>query len=435
MNATSGSPTDTTATASQSTGTSLLRLGSAWVPGNAAFPMMWSAVTSVLMALQLAWIDPAQKVQNLALLTGIGALITLLVQPIAGRLSDGTRTRWGRRSPWILGGTLGGAISVVLMGTADSIGMLLLAYLLVVVAVNAAQLPMNALLPDRVPRARRGLFASLASIGVTLGALLGQLLAAWNADRISTGYWIIAAIMLTIMVAFVVLSREPSSKGLPRAPLGWRELVTSYWLDPRRHPDFAWVFASRFLLVTGYFLTHSYSLYILQDYIGLGDQAVRYVPLISTVSFLSVLVLSALGGPLSDRVGKRKIFIQISAAVFAVGLVLPLLVPSVPGMIASALIGGLGYGLFGSVDSALMTEVLPSEAGHGKDLGIINLSWGLPQALSPFLASALVSLTGGYTWLFPIVRCWPWRAVRRSPSSSRTVCADDLRGTAFRVQR
>ncbi|MEU6171318.1 MFS transporter [Streptantibioticus parmotrematis] len=378
------------------------RLGWAWLPGNAAFPLMWSAVTGVLVALQVARIDPAGKVQNLGLITGAAAFMTLLVQPIAGRLSDNTRTRWGRRSPWVLTGSLLAAVAIAMMGYVHSIGLLLVVYLCVVVTVNSAQLPMSALLPDRVPAPRRGLFASLAAVGQGLGGLVGQLLASATHTHLAESYWSLAGIVAVVMLGFVVLVREPADAEVPKEALNWRALLDSYWVDPRRNPDFGWVFVSRFLLLTGYFLTNSYQLYILQDYIGLGDRAVSYVPLTSTVTFASVLLFGAIGGPLSDRLGRRRIFVQLSSYVFALALLTPMLLPTLGGILLSNVIGGIGYGIFGSVDTALMSQVLPTETGHGKDLGVINLSWTLPQSVSPFLASGLITATGGYTALFPI---------------------------------
>ncbi|MCA1221497.1 MFS transporter [Streptomyces sp. 8L] len=407
MDTTSPRPSPPESTGSPREGPALSRsrlrgLGAVWLPGNAASPLLWNAVTAVLMAVQVQRIDPAGKVHNLALLTGCGAVMTLLVQPLAGRLSDRTRSRWGRRSPWVLGGAVGGAVSLVLMGAAHSIGVLLPTYLLLVLTVNSAQLPMNAMMPDQVPRERRGLFASLAAVGQSLGGLAGQLIASASVADIAHGYWVVAAILVVVLVAFAVTAREPSSRDMADDPFNWTDLLRSYWVNPRRNPDFAWVFISRFLLVTGYLLTASYNLYVLQDYIGLGDRAVHYVPLLSALTFACVLALSAVGGPWSDRVGRRKPFIQASSVVFGVGLLVPLLLPTVTGMIIAAVVGGVGYGMFGSVDAAVMSEVLPSKAGYGKDLAVINLSWSIPQAFSPFLAGALVTATGGYTALFPI---------------------------------
>ncbi|MDJ1137517.1 MFS transporter [Streptomyces iconiensis] len=380
----------------------LRRLRWAWMPGNIGFNLAWGAVTSVLLALQVKEIDPGAKVGNLALITGLGAAMTMLVQPLAGRLSDRTRSRHGRRAPWIVGGAAAGGAAMVLMSFAASVPALLGAYLLVVIGYNAALLPLSAVLPDRVPQERRGTFAALGATGQMLGTFGGQLLAARFDSEPRTAYWTVALLSLAFAVAFVLVNPDEPSTGQPRDPLRLKDLVASYWVNPRVHSDFAWVFAGRFLLMAGYFISHSYSLYILQDYIGLGDEAVDWVPVLGIITFTTLVVFTLLGGPLSDRVGRRKVFIYAAAAIFAVGLVVPFFLPTLTGMIISAVIGGIGYGVFGSVDMALMTEVLPSREGYGKDLGVIGLSWSLPQTCGPFLAGGIVSATGGYDALFPV---------------------------------
>lgn len=80
---------------------------------------------------------------------------------------------------------------------------------------------------------------------------------------------------------------------------------------------------------------------------------------------------------------------------------MPLLMPTMTGMIAMSIINGVGFGLYMSVDAALMTEVLPSEGtAAGKDLGILNVATDIPQALSPMIAATIILNLGGYPVLF-----------------------------------
>src|SRR5690606_23205697 len=380
----------------------LRRLRWTWLPGNIGFNLVWGAVTGILMALQVQEIDPDGKVFNLALLTGAGAAMTMVVQPIAGRLSDRTRSRLGRRTPWILGGALAGGAAMVAMSQAETVPELLVTYLLVVIGYTAALLPLSAILPDRVPAAERGTFASLASGGQLTGTFGGQILASRLSDTPDLAYWLVAGAALVIAVAFVAFNPERPATGLPAGPLGWKALLRSYWVDPRANPDFAWVFAGRFLLMAGYFVSHSYTLYILQDYIGLGDTAADWVPALGITTMVTVVLFTAVGGPLSDRTGRRKVFIYVAGAVFAVGLAIPFLVPTLQGMSASAVVGGVDYGALASVAGARLTEVLCAEEGYGKDLGVIHLAFSLPQTCGSLRAGGIVGLAGGYAPLFPV---------------------------------
>ncbi|NUR92667.1 MAG: MFS transporter [Nonomuraea sp.] len=381
----------------------LRRLRWTWLPGNIGLALVWGAITAVLLAVQIQRIDPAGKVGHLAVATSLGALVTMLVQPVAGQLSDRTRSRLGRRAPWIIGGAATGTLAMIGMSFATSIPALIGMYLVVVVTYNSAQLPMSAVLPDRVPENRRGTFSALAGAGQMLGNLGGQVIASRLAGTPGVAYWVVAGLTLVFTVGFVLLNPDVSSREVLARPLGWLDLLRSYWVNPRRHPDFGWVFLGRFLLMSGYFISNSYQLYLLQDYVGLGERAVDYMPLLALTTLVMVIVFTLVGGPLSDRSGgRRKVFIYVSGCLFALGLLVPLLMPTLTGMVVASVIGGMGFGVFGSVDGALMTEVLPSREGYAKDLGVINLSFSLPQTLGPVLAGAVVTVTGGYAVLFPV---------------------------------
>jgi MFS family permease len=85
----------------------------------------------------------------------------------------------------------------------------------------------------------------------------------------------------------------------------------------------------------------------------------------------------------------------------AVGMVIPVFLPSVTGMVLFSIVVGLGFGAYAAVDGALMSELLPSSGTYAKDLGVLNLAATLPQTLSPFVGGAIV-LAFGYVALFPI---------------------------------
>jgi MFS family permease len=64
---------------------------------------------------------------------------------------------------------------------------------------------------------------------------------------------------------------------------------------------------------------------------------------------------------------------------------------------------GLGFGVYLSVDQALITQVLPADQDRARDLGIINIANSAPQVLGPALAFPIVSYLGGYPALYVIV--------------------------------
>ncbi|MEU8076470.1 MFS transporter [Catellatospora citrea] len=374
----------------------------AWTfPANIGMYLLWGAIPGILLPLQVAAIDEDAKAANLAVVATIGALAAMLAQPLAGAISDRTRSRFGRRGPWIVGGALTGGLALLGLASANTLVQITIAWTITQIAYNFAQGPLAAVMPDRVPPANRGVFSAVTGTGLMLGALGGQVVATRFADDLPAGYLTFAGLALVALTLFVVFNPDRDNRATPRRPFSLRALVDSYWFDPRRHPDLGWAFLGRLLLYLGYFIVVNYQLYILQDRVGLGDAAIDYVPVVSVASLGGTVLATVVSGPLSDRLGRRRIFVYAAAAMLATALLLPWIWPTKPGMLAFALLSGLGFGVFQAVDTALITEVLPAEQDFGKDIGVVNIAATLPQVLAPAAAGAIVA-AAGYAPLFPV---------------------------------
>lgn len=359
------------------------------------------AVPSLLLPLQVEGIDPAHKAANLAIITGVGAFAAMIASPVAGLISDRTRSRFGRRAPYLVFGSLATGLALVGMGFANGVAQLVIAWTIVQLTLNFVISPLTALMPDRVPSPVRGLFSSLIGVGTMVGIIAGQVAGAAFAKNIQAGYFILPGIMLVVVALFVVFCPDASSRDQVNEPFSLGVFLRTFWVNPRKHPDFFWGFLGRILLFTGYFAVTGYQLYVLQDYIGLGSKAAGVVPLLGIVNLLGVVVTMAFAGPLSDRLGRRKIFVIISSCVMAVAFVIPMVAPTLTGMILFTAISSFGFGAYMSVDSALMADVLPSADSYAKDLGVLNIAATLPQTVGPFLSGAIV-VVAGYAALFPV---------------------------------
>ena len=359
------------------------------------------AAGAVLIPLQLQKLDPADKAGNLALVTIGGAAAAIIVPPVVGLLSDRTRSRYGRRAPWMLGGAALGAGALLALGASDALVSIFLTYVIVSVGLNVYLSAFLAILPDRVPRGVRGLFSAVAGIGLLVGVLGGQGFGALFARVPATGYGVLAATAAVIAVGFVVLNPDLPNRGEARPSVRWKDLPPMFWVSPVRYPDFALAFAGRLLIFVSYYVVNTYQLYLLQDYLGLGDKAVNWISTFAATALAATLISTAIGGPLSDRLGRRKPLVAFAGVLTGLSFVGPWVSPTLTGFFLYSAIGGLGFGAYLAVDQALLSEVLPSRDANGRELGILNVASALPTAIAPGLAGLLVT-TWGYVSLFPV---------------------------------
>jgi MFS family permease len=359
------------------------------------------AVNAVLLPLQVEELDPARKAANLALAATVGAIAGMVAQPLAGLLSDRTRSRQGSRAPWILTGALGAAAGLVVLGGITGLVGLVVVYALVNVALNVYLGPKSAIMPDRVPRGVRGLFSAASGLGVLFGILGGQALGAAFAVSPFVGYCVLGVVVVLAGAGLVRFNPDHDNRDEPREPLRWSMLLRTFWVSPRRHPDFAWGFLGRLLTLMGFYLVNTFQLFLLQDYVGLGDEAVDVVPLLSLVALAATLVSTVVGGPLSDRIGRRKPVAVAAGLLIGASLVAPWLMPTLTGFVVYAVLAGLGFGSYLAVDQALLSEVLPTTEDNGRYLGVLNIAVTLPSALAAAAAGTIVS-TLGYAAIFPL---------------------------------
>ena len=359
---------------------------------------LYSGVLGVLLPNQIAALDAGNKANNLALLFAITSIFSTLATPIAGALSDRTRSRWGRRSPWIAIGSLAGSAALFGVSVMTSFWSLIVLWVMAAIAYNSMQPAMTTLIADRFAPEGRGGVSGIIGAGMTAGLTAGTVVAGYLADQATLAYGLFAGAIAASCVAFVVLNREPASTTMPVRPILWGEFLRGFWISPREHPDFAWAFLSRFTIYMGYQAVAAYLLYILRDYIRLGDAASNIaIANMAIVTLICLVASSLLSGWWSDRIQRRKPFVIAGSLIMGCAMVAPLALPSMTGMWVYAAVIGIGYGMFMSIDIALMTQVLPQSAlgDEGKDLGVLTTAVNIPQIISPVMAAALLGIFGG----------------------------------------
>lgn len=371
---------------------------------NAAIHAGYSGIGGVLVPAQIATIDDANKVTNLAIVMALSSLAALWVQPLVGAASDRTRSRWGRRSPWILAGSALAALSVFGMSAAGSIAAVAVGWVLAQALLNVMHAPVDAVVADRVPAIHRGTASSFLGSGVALGLAGGVLISGQFLHDIRLAYALLALALVGATLLFVLMNPDASSVSLPPRSRQRLALLRDLWIRPRQHPDFTRAFIGRFVLVLGHHGISGYQLYILMDYIGMSQEdAGTTAGLLVTVHVACLGLGAAVVGRFSDRLGRRKIFVVGASVLIAAALAIPLSSATTGAMLGYAVVAGLARGLYIAADLALMIDVLPQPVDHGKDLGVLNLATVVPQLLAAPIAAALLTLSGeDYRWLFAI---------------------------------
>lgn len=358
----------------------------------------WFGPIQVLLAEQAAMVAAdggPSKEASLSIVLFAGAAVSMVCNPVWGALSDRTVLRAGRRVPWVLGGVVAGAVALLLTAQAESLGSLVLGWCLVQLTLNAAWAAITAAVPDQVPVERRGLVGGLIAVAGTVGVLVGVKIAEVTGS-IASGYAVIAAALLVLATPYLLGSRDLAlpADHRPERPTA-RELVRSFWVSPREHPDFAWAWLTRLLVNLGNWIALNYLFYYLTDVLGFSaaqddNVANARLGVLVMVYGVAVVLSTIVVGHWSDRVGRRKVFVIWSGVVVGAAGLLLAIFQSWPGTVAAAVVLGIGFGIYQAVDFALITQVLPGAAERGKDLGVINIAAALPQVLAPAIAGAVL---------------------------------------------
>jgi len=340
-----------------------------------------------------SWIE---NVVAFGIISAIAGVCALVAFPLSGALSDRTVSRFGRRRPWMLGGTVLFAVALVLLGlqtTMVGIGVFWSLSLIGFCVLTAA---ITATISDQVPVNQRGFVSGWVSAPQAVGTILGILLVTELALATIVGYVLVAVLQVLLVVPFLFFTKDATlPEGIDRPKLTAGILFAGFWVNPRLFPDFGWTLLSRVLVNLGNALGTTLLLYFLMFGLNRGEGAEDDLLLLTAV-YMVFFIASALGvGKLSDRIGKRKIFVYIAAYLQALAALILAFVPDFNIAIAAAGLLGLGYGSFMAVDQALATQVLPDAHSRGKDLGIMNIATAVPQAVAPLLGALIVVVCAG----------------------------------------
>ncbi|MEU0074757.1 MFS transporter [Streptomyces sp. NPDC006332] len=358
-----------------------------------------AAPVFVGLAIKVQDVAPGHEVAALGLVSTVGAVAAFVANPVFGRISDRTTGRFGRRRPWLVAGALGLAVCLLVIATTQSLAVLAVAWFVGQASANAALAAHVATVADQVPTFQRGKVAGLLGV-VQNCAILGAAYAGkYFSGDLLVLFLVPGLVAVGLMLLFAVVLPDRPLLQRPPSGGGLRTLLQTFWVNPRRYPDFALVWASRFLLVTASYLFTTFRLLYLQHQFSLSVGRATAVMATGVLVYTITLVVAAQStGLLSDRVQRRKVFVFTAALIFGLGLILLSQADTVGMFYVAEIVLGLGYGIYMGVDLALVIDVLPDPDNAAKDLGVFNIANAAPQSIAPALGAVLVGVGGSHSY-------------------------------------
>lgn len=357
---------------------------------------------AVLLPARVAEIDPANKATIIALNSTVSMVVATLANLVIGAFSDLTRSRFGRRTPWIWIGAIGSLVSLFYLGHVRTATGLVITWAIYQIFLNAIIAPLIATIADRIAPRFRGTAASSYALGLGVGSGLGQVIGAQFLGDISQGFMLLGVLTAIAAPAASIFFREVSSIPMPKKTFS-KEMVLDHFVFARHDArDYYLALFGKFFIMVAKFSVQGYILYILTDYMLLERaDAGHYISLTATIIMIAGIAMAFVAGPVADKLGRIKLPVIISSVLIAIGVFLPYLSPTPHMIILYSVFAGLGLGIFNAVDQALNIAVLPDPETSAKDLGILNFASTGGQIAGPLLAAAAITNIG-YHALFMV---------------------------------
>jgi MFS family permease len=374
----------------------LLQLSIYWL----GLSMVFAALDTIILPERLKSLMPVESANaTVAIISGLGAIIAIIVQPIMGSVSDYTISRWGRRKPYIVVGSTLDLVFLFGIATSNVLVAMTAFYLLLQFSSNTAQGPFQGYVPDLVPAQQVGLASALVGIMSVLGPLLGVFIASVPLLLAPEGTepdFTIATIAIGVVELatglVTVLTVDEGRRAKDRGGRSWRQVALETWgRDVLHERSFVFLVASRLLILAGGSMLVREIDFYLGSALGMGpNERGTWVVAAAVLLSSAVVVMSIPAARASDRYG-RKAVIFVACGFGAVGSTIVAVAPTVWVTLLGALFVGTAYGTFFAVDWALMTDIIP-KADSGRYMGLSNVATGLAGTVAIASAALVVGL-------------------------------------------
>jgi MFS family permease len=374
-----------------------------------AWEVHWAALLGAAMQAQVArFVAPGAIGTATAILSGAGAFFSIASQYAAGRASDASR----RRIPFIVIGTLLDVAALFGFALAPSFSTAVAAFVAVQISLNIAGGPYQALIPDWIPRERQGAASGVMALyrlaGNAAGLLLAKKLVVQPGPSVPDASLTHGLLMLALALSLVLLAALAVTVMGVRDSAGERpaeEESAHSWPD---RASFTWLIISRSFVSMGLYLIVPFFAFFLRFALHVDAYLQKSLTLLLTMIACS-LFGTVPAGFLGDRVAKKAIMFA-ALGLLALGAFALSHVTTTAPLTLLAVVLGVGWGAYYSVDWALACNLLP-RGRAGALMAIWNIGASGPQVLSPLIGGIVADRIGaasgdlgaGYRVLFEFI--------------------------------
>jgi len=347
---------------------------------------------AISLAIRVSQLAPNNQ-EYLGILLGVGSLAALLVGPLGGQLSDRTRSRLGRRRPWLIGGIVVGLIGLTVMASATSILLLGVGWVIAQIGLSQATNIFTTIQADKLPESQRGKVGAITGFATMVAPVFGSILGGIVSTQPFLLFLLPGAIALVFVLIFVANYKDPDSRNATfDAPLSVGVVLSKYVYNPRKYPDFSWNWLGRFLFFFGLTLNTSFTAFFFAQKLGITVEDIGgTVATVGGIGILGTIGGVFAGGFLSDKLRRRKAFVLGSGILFGIGAIIMVTSSDFTLLLIGSLLCNIAIGVFSAVDQALFLDVLPErDTEAGRFINITQFATTIPQAIAPLVASALL---------------------------------------------
>lgn len=345
------------------------------------------------IAVRITELAPGHE-EVLGYITGTAQLVYLVISPIIGIWSDRTRSRFGRRTPFIFLGSGIGLAGLVVIGLAPDLLIVGAGWVLGMSGWSIAGAAIQTLQADKLPEQQRGKVSALTGLMTQIAPVIGIGIAYAVSSSTFLIFLIPGLVGAVLLALLPIFKPEGSSRELERgSDVTVRSIVASYGFSVRKYPDFAWNWLGRFIFFIGLYFNTTFGTFFYAQRLDLPVREVAGI--VATIGMLGVVAAAAgalLGGFLSDRLKRRRLFVLLAAVLFVAGAVTEAFAWSLPQLIIGAVIMQMAIAVFATVDQAIIFAIIPDRSEAGRYMAVVSFAQKIPSAVAPLLASVVITI-------------------------------------------